>query len=131
MNLQDLLDLPHKDGIKIEDWEIVHSNLRVLAYELIEYTKSRNLPLVITSLIRPKIPGVSKTDIHAKGRAFDISVNGWTIDDCLMCEKYFNENYDKIGAISQETGLPRACLYENPLYNGKGRGAHLHYQVKP
>ena len=131
MNVQDLMNLPHKEGIKIDDWQVVHPNLRILAYELIEYCKSRNLPLVITSLIRPKIPGVSKTDIHAKARAFDLSVKDWTIDDCLLCEKYFNQNYDKIGAISQETGLPRACLYENPMYNHRGTGGHLHFQVKP
>lgn len=77
------------------------------------------------------IPGVSKTDIHAKGRAFDISTNGWTLDDCLLCEKYFNENYANIGAIGIGDGKSRACLFESPEYNKRGNAAHLHFQVKP
>jgi len=85
-----------------------------------------NLPLVITSIIRPMIPGVSKTDIHSKGRAFDVSVRGWTEKQCLDCQDYLNDNFsEKFGAISISDGKPRACVYHI------GTGPHLHIQCKP
>ena len=131
MNIQELKELAHHKEVKVDDWDSVHANLRVLAYELIEYCKSRNLPLVIVSIIRPMIPGVSRTNIHSTGRAFDLSVMNWKLQDCLDCEKYFNGNYEKIGAIGMGDGLPRACLFESPLYNGRGTGPHMHLQVHP
>lgn len=125
MNLTDLKHLPHKQ-CDSDDWAKVHINLRVLAYELIEYCLVHNLPLVITSIIRPMIKGVSKTDIHAKGRAFDVSVHGWTEKQCLDCEQYLNDNFsEKFGAISISDGKPRACVYH------VGTGPHLHVQCKP
>jgi hypothetical protein len=131
MDISTLKELPHHLEVNPDDWMIVHPNLRILAYELIEYCESRNLPLVITSIIRPMIPNISKTNIHSKARAFDVSVGLWELQDCLNCEKYFNENYDKIGAIGIGDGLPRACLFESPMYNKRGTGSHLHFQCKP
>lgn len=123
--IKELQTLPHKEPTNPGDWENVHQSLRILAYELVEYCKSRNLPLVITSIIRPMIKGVSKTDIHSRGRAFDCSVQGWSVQDCLDCEKWMNDNYgDKFGAISISDGKKRACVYHN------GTGMHLHIQCR-
>lgn len=124
--VRELQLLNHKKGVSSDDWGRVHINLRILCYELVDYCVQRNLPVVISSIIRPMIPGVSKTDIHAKGRAFDVSVQGWSEQQCLDCEAYMNDHFsEKFGAISIETKKPRACLYHNA-----GAGAHLHLQVR-
>jgi len=130
INNSSLKSLTHKKEVDINDWDKVHKNLRILAYELIEYCESRNLPIVITSIIRPMIPGVSKTDIHAKGRAFDVSTNGWSLDGCIECQDYFNNNYQSIGAIGLTDGKTRAALFESPSYNNRGTASHFHFQVR-
>lgn len=126
MNIQDLKELPHKPEVKVDDFDIVKPNLRILCYEFVEYCNSRDLPILLTSLVRPMIPGVSKSDSHAQGRAADFSAKGFTIDDCLLLEKYFNENYEKIGAISASDGKARACVFHDV-----GLGAHFHLQCRP
>ena len=130
MNILELKDQFHKEGVNSEDWDKVSSRLRVLAYEFIDYCKTHQLPCVFTSIIRPKLPQ-SRTDIHARGRAFDCSVHGWSLEQILKCEKYFCELYIKIGAISDRDGISRACVYESPDYNGRGNGPHFHFQVRP
>ena len=123
--VDELKALKHKD-CDLNDWDKVSPSLRVLGYELVDYCKVHSLPITITSIIRPMIPGISKTDIHGKGRAFDVSVRGWTNAQAIECEEYLNENFsESLGAISIETGRPRACLYHG------GTGLHLHIQCRP
>ncbi len=123
--IEDLKNLPHK-GCDPKDWEKVHQGLRIIAYELLEFCESRNLPVVITSIIRPMIPGVSKTDIHAKSRAFDVSVKGWNADNILECVDYINDLLaEDLGAIAISDGKPRAVVYH------VGTAPHLHCQTRP
>lgn len=124
MNIQELKKLAHKKGVNPDDWDIVNPNLRILAYETIEYCESRKLPILITSIIREKIPGISKSDTHREGRAYDLSVHGWSEKDCLDFEKYLNENYANLGAISAKDGVARACVYH------MGTAMHHHIQCR-
>jgi hypothetical protein len=99
--------------------------LRILAYEAFDWCAIRKLPVIITSIIRPRIPGVSKSDTHAQGRAVDISVKGWSVDQCLEFQDYMNHNFgEQYGAISLTDGKPRACVYHG------GTALHHHLQVK-
>lgn len=124
--VRELKLLPHKPEVDPDNWDKVHVNLRILAYEAYDWCIQQNLPFVVTSIIRPMIPGVSKTDIHSKGRAFDLSVKGWAADQCLAFEQYMNDNFSsKFGAISLKDNKPRACVFHN------GTGFHMHLQVKP
>lgn len=119
--------LYHKDGVNKEDWDKVHPNLLVLADYVHAHCDSHNLPLVISSIIRPKIPGVSKTDIHSTGRAFDVSVRGWSREDIDFIVKDVNDRLS-IGAISIRDGKEREAVYEDGIVAGKG--AHFHFQVR-
>lgn len=119
--------LYHKPGVNSGDWDNVHSNLLILADYVLAHCETYNLPLVITSIIRPKIKGVSKTDIHSHGRAFDVSVKGWSEHDIKFLVDAVNEKLT-IGAISLRDGQEREAVYEDGVT--AGRGAHLHFQVR-
>lgn len=128
-----LRQLTHKSGVDSADWYKVHDNLIILAAYTVIYAKTKGLPLVITSIIRPKIPGVSKTDIHSSGRAFDISVVGWSKAVIKDFVQKINKEY-KIGAVSIRDGVEREAVYEDgvPVEKGGtgGKGPHLHIQCR-
>jgi hypothetical protein len=127
-NLVDrITEIDHKEGVSPDDWSRVHPNLLILADELISFCDNRNLPLKFTSIIRPKIKGVSKTDIHADGRAFDISLIGWSDAEARDCAYTFNRKF-KIGAISASSGEENEVIFEDGIAAGRGR--HLHFQVR-
>jgi len=85
------------------------------------YCEEFGLPLTITSLIsdRENVKAVSNT--HETGRAFDISVRGWTEQSIHRFCFIMNRNYRDIAAISASTGLERAAVYHDN---------HIHLQVK-
>jgi hypothetical protein len=122
------LEVEHKEGVNPEDWKKVNPKLLVVVDYLISLCDNLNLPLKITSIIRPKIPGVSKSNTHGEGRAFDVSVNGWTDADIRNVVFMVNRNLN-VGAISAKDGLEREAVYED----GKtaGTAPHLHFQVRP
>lgn len=125
--IEKLKALYHKPGVNSADWDKVHKNLVELADYIREHCEEHGLPMVVTSIIRPKIPGVSKTDIHAKGRAFDLSVKGWSKADIEFLVKDVNEKF-KTGAISSRDGKEREVVFEDGVTAGKG--AHFHVQVR-
>lgn len=142
--IEKLKSLYHNEGVNKDDWDKVHPNLLVLADYVFAHTETYNLPMVITSIIRPKIPGVSKTDIHAKGRAFDLSVRGWSQDDIDFLVDAVNETF-KIGAISLRDGKEREAVFEDDEYLKDDKGnfildpdgdkikkktKHFHFQVR-
>lgn len=123
-----LKELHHKPGVDKNDWDKVHKNLLKVAEHLLDHCYSHNLPLIITSIIRPKIKGVSKTDIHSTGRAFDISVRGWSADDIAFLVFVMNDDL-KFGAISARSGKENEVIYEDGIK--LGTAPHLHFQVRP
>lgn len=129
LNLIDRIqEIDHKEGVDPEDWKRVHPNLLILADEVISFCDNRNLPLKFTSVIRPRIKGTSKTDIHSTGRAFDISLIGWSDAEARDLAYIFNRKF-KIGAISASTGEENEVVFEDGITAGRGR--HLHFQVRP
>lgn len=127
MTIEDLQNLPHKAGVNASDWLHVDKDLVLLAYFYVGYARALGLPILFTSIIRAMIAGVSKTDIHADGRAFDFSVVGWTrkhIDDFVL---QINSQFT-VGAISKKDGVEREAVYEDGIT--QGRGAHVHCQVR-
>lgn len=122
----------HKPGVDKNDWSKVHRNLLVLADYVIAHCETYNLPVIFTSIIRPKIKGVSKTDIHAKGRAFDLSVRGWSKEDIKFLVDAVNEKFT-IGAISLRDGQEREAVFEDAEFDKEGdqvKWPHFHFQVR-
>jgi hypothetical protein len=130
--IEKLKTLFHKPGVNKDDWNKVHNNLLVLADYVIAHTETHNLPMVITSIIRPKIPGVSKTDIHSTGRAFDLSVIGWSKEDIQFLVDAINEAFT-IGAISLRDHQEREAIFEGAEFDKNGdqtKWPHFHFQVR-
>lgn len=136
MNLQsEIKNIVHKSGVNPEDWTRVHKNLLLILEYVIDHCHTYNLPLVISSIIRPRIKGASKTDIHAKRRAFDISVRGWGGQDIDFLVTCINKDMT-IGARSISDGQEREAVYEPDefkIVEGKKvqiKWAHIHFQVR-
>jgi hypothetical protein len=128
-----LRQFEHKVGVDTADWYKVHDNLIVLAAFTVKFAKENYLPLKFTSIIRPKIKGVSKTDIHSKGRAFDISVIGWKKEKILEFVDLINKEF-KLGAISITDGKEREGVFEDAEFDKDGKQTkwpHLHVQCRP
>jgi hypothetical protein len=106
----------------------LNKNLQAILNDAADWAKARSLPFVITRMIDEMIIGVSKTDIHRKKRACDLSRRGWSDIDCRDLESYLNIKYaSSFGAYSITDGLPRACVLELGMPD---RGDHFHIQVR-
>jgi hypothetical protein len=117
-----------KNALKVNDVRFFTPNLlAVLAY-VVDFCNHRKIPCIITSGIRSieenRAVG-AKSMTHVEGRAFDISVKGFSVDeiDDLVIE--CNSRFASIAAISSETGLPVCARFKN-----NGHGDHIHFQVK-
>lgn len=122
-----LKKLCHKEGVDCHDWDRVNQNLLLIADYVVDHAHAFGLPIIFTSIIRPKIKGVSKSVTHEEGRAFDLSVRGWTQAQIDELVGLVNEHF-KVGAISFSDHKEKEAVYED----GKSAGTapHLHFQVR-
>jgi hypothetical protein len=111
--------LPHKKGVDPNDWDHVVNGLLLIAISTVKVAQRRRLPILITSIIRGRIPGVSESDTHATGRAFDMSIHGWSVDDIDEVLIEVNAEHAKIrGAYKRGDPTPRALIYEHRVGEG-------------
>lgn len=130
--IQRLKAQAHKPGVNPDDWYDVKPDLLLIAEFDLDLCQAYKLPVLYTSIIRPKI-SVSKTDIHAKKRAFDRSLHGWTDEQAASHAEMVNDAFD-IGAISIATGKEREAVFENDEFDKDGKKTktrHLHFQCRP
>lgn len=138
-----LMVLPHKADTNPNDWKRVSPKLLPIALDVARACKRRGIPILFTSIIREAIEGVSVSATHAEGRAFDLSVKGWStddLDDVLM--EVNRKHAQKRGAVSAADGVPRALVYEHRAAEGpetnleayekvNSASPHLHGQCRP
>lgn len=126
MDISTLKELPHKKEVDANDWDNVSQSLRIIMYEFVNYAEVHNKPVLVTRIIAPEIPGISKSKTHSEKRAVDISSKDWTIEEGHNCERFLNDLLaEKLGAISFSDGLPRVCVYHNA-----GLKLHFHLQTR-
>lgn len=115
-----LMSLPHKEGVNREDWKTVHPDLLLIAWSVVLVCRRRGLPILFTSIRRGRIAGVSISDTHAQGRAFDISVRGWSTDDIDEVLVEVNREHAKLRGAFKKGDLltPRALIYEHRAGTG-------------
>lgn len=99
---------------------------KIVLLSLYDYCLDKNIPLTVTETVTTlaedeALKRVSNT--HRTGRAFDISVIGWTESEILACCAYFNARYASLAATVN--GAPVLAVYEK---NAAG-GRHIHFQI--
>ncbi len=142
-----LKKLFHKAGVNRDDWDKLHPNAVALAEYVYFHCENYNFQMVITSIKRPRISKVSKTDIHAssgfyinaegekiefEGRAWDMSVLNWQLEDIYFLRDNVNRIFST-GAYSTADGVERECVYEPAEYDENGKQTkwpHLHFQCR-
>ena len=96
--------------------------LIVLGYA-VRYCLRHKLVCAITSLVRCQ-DSFSKSDTHQTGRAFDLSVKGWSNQDIEDFTLYMTQKCNDFAAVNTD-GDKRLIVHHNI-----GLGWHLHIQVK-
>jgi hypothetical protein len=110
----------------IEEIEYLSPWLLVILGDILLWSLSKKLAVNITSLMREMNDGISESKTHQEGRAFDLSVKGWTLEQIKELASYINLKYSAIGAKSAKDGSVNTCFYHN-----NGHGWHFHVQVRP
>lgn len=113
-----------KKEVDFKDLMHVHHNLWPILSFVIAYAKHFKLPLTITSITDEAAGRQSLT--HATGRAFDLSVRGWSELHILSLQNKVNKKFKSIAAVSKD-GTSRACVY----HKVEGSAFHFHFQVAP
>lgn len=110
---------------EVEEITMLLPELLLILADMNLYCKDK-LPFTITRMIDGRIPGLSVSNTHQEGRAFDVSVRGWKEADIETFTKHFNLKYsNEYGAYSLRDGLPRTVVYHN------GTAPHFHIQIRP
>lgn len=107
---------------EIKELMLVDPDLLIVLANMVKWANDRGVRLCVTSILRD-YDKFSKSDTHQTGRAFDLSVKGWSNDDIEEFTLYFTQNFGKLGAIVD--GSPRLIVHHNI-----GLGDHLHIQVR-
>ena len=114
-----------KDPKNLTDLLEIHPILFMVLGFVVARCHIKKLPCKLTRVIDGRIPGVSVSDTHEEGRAFDMSVQGWTIEDINEFVTYMNDKYaDTYGALSSADNKARLVVYHI------GTGPHFHIQIR-
>jgi hypothetical protein len=121
----------HKPEVDPNDWDRVHYNLLLVAEFDLNLCEALGLPFVVSSIIRPGIPGVSVSKTHEQGRAYDRSVKNWSKKIIPWFVELINDGL-RVGAISLSDGKEREALYEpteiDPKTKKIKKTEHMHFQ---
>ena len=107
-----------------EEFQEVQGSLLVVLGYVLMFCEETKLPCMVTNIHEEFSQSSSKT--HPQGRAFDLSIRGWTIEDIQNCMSYVELLAGDLGAISYRDLRQRVVVHHDI-----GLGDHLHFQVKP
>ena len=99
--------------------------IRILG-EMCEYCYFKDMPFVVTSTVTTKQEDDAlgrKSSTHRTGRAFDLSIEGWTERQTSLFVGYFSTKFIDVAAISNN-GKPVLI----PDIN-HGSAPHIHVQI--
>lgn len=98
-----------------------------ILFDMAWYCVQNGLPFVITETFTTEEEDKAvnrKHACHREGRAFDVSVIGWTKKQMDTFMKYFEEKWGHLGAIGSETGK------RNLVELHSGTELHFHVQIE-
>ena len=114
----------YKKGVDATDWSRTNPNLKILFDWFVLWCKSEGIEVVVTSIIRPRIEGISKSDTHSEGRAFDARSTDFDEEQRERMIAECNKRFASCGAISKD-GIVRPVVWHD-----SGLGEHFHFQVR-
>jgi len=112
-----------KEGVDKEEIFMLTPKMLLLLGAFTEYAYVRDLPVNITCMQEYVASRVTRT--HLEGRAVDISVKGWSLEEINEAVTVLSIRHRIIAAFSERDGKPRAVIYHNV------EGWHFHLQVRP
>ena len=100
--------------------------IMLILADLILYCEQNQLPCVISDAVTDltedqALNRVSST--HREGRAFDLSLKGWTRDQWNDCRRIMASKYRHLAAVDAQ-GEPNLIVVHDA-----GTGNHMHFQV--
>jgi len=105
-----------------EDIGYMQPALIVVLSAVLQFCRNTMLNCRITN-IRHRFPN-SVSNTHPEGRAFDVSVRGWSKENIKECVKYVEKRIGYLGAISSRDNQRRIAVVHDIGY-----GRHIHFQV--
>lgn len=90
------------------------------------YCNENHLPFLITETFTTEAEDRRVNRQHAchrEGRAFDVSIRGWHVNDMKKFEEFFEKKWGHLGALSTLSGN------KNLVELHKGTALHFHVQV--
>lgn len=119
----------HKVGVNPKDWNFVKDNLLLVAEFDLNLCEELGLYVEYTSIIRPKISGVSVSDSHADKRAYDRTLRNWPDGTAEWFVELVNDGLT-VGAISRSDGKEREAIFETDMFKDRKqiKWKHLHFQ---
>lgn len=116
-----------KSALKVNDLRMIHPKLLIMFAFVLDWATQRSLPIVVTSMIRTPEENRqlgSKSFTHPEGRAFDISIRGWSTDEIDDLIHEVNDKFSDIGALTT-SGESRPVVFHD-----NGNGPHFHFQIR-
>jgi hypothetical protein len=113
------------EDVLAEDILMLQPATLFLLSQVVLWCSAHKLSCVITSFISDRENVKAKTMTHSEGRAFDLSIKGWTKFDIARFVFHFNTKYKDIAAIAASDNQPKAVVYGD-----KNHRDHMHMQVK-
>ena len=106
----------------LEELAYFHPELLRLLSNLSKYCYGKKIPLHLTSGIRAKYDGISKSRVHATARGFDVRIKHWDKEQLTDILRWLSgyQHTEGIGAISASDGIKRIAYHHLN---------HLHCQV--
>ena len=115
-----------KDGDLLFDMLLVNPYLMYVLSDMNVYCYEEKLPMTITRIVDEQIEGISTSTTHEEGRAFDLSVRGWSKKEIAEFIEHFNDKYANMyGAYSFSDGMPRLIPPAD-----HGTAPHIHVQIR-
>jgi len=106
---------------QLQDW---HPEALRLLSNLSKYCYHKEIPLHLTSGMRARYDGFSKSKVHGTARGFDVRIRHWNKEQLKDVLRWLSgyQHTEGIGAISSSDGIKRIAYHHNH---------HLHCQVAP
>ena len=105
----------------------LHPAILMILFDAQNWALERNIPFLVTETVTTKEEDDKLSRIsssHRQGRAFDLSVRGWSTKDINEFRTYFSRKYIEYAALTKSSGQPSLVIYHD-----SGHGAHIHVQI--